>query len=243
MNSRVCPSGPTCSLLRPRLIVKTLVKKLLLGEGRKGRRIPLGLFRGLTLSIDPAVETNIYLGLYERETYSWLREAGKQARSLVDVGAGVGELTLWGLAHDDIRRVLAYDPAPHRWEWLRENLRLNGRLADPRLSLIEDYFLGSSRTEEDQRILQDIPEPVLFKIDVDGGEEAILRELMPMLRGKQCLFLIETHSRALDAACGSMLAENGYRVSSIRPAWWRRFLPENRSLEFNQWLVARKPAR
>lgn len=220
--------------------MKRIIKKLLIGEGRKACRVPFGLFRGLTLSLDPAVETNIYFGLYERETYSWLRRAGREARSLVDAGAGAGELTIWGLAHDNIRRVLAYDPAPHRWDFLRENLRLNRQESDPRLTLVEDFFLGGTRVEEDLRILEELPEPILFKVDVDGGEEAILNLLMPTLRKKRCLLLIETHSQPLDEACGRLLEEAGYEVRRIPQAWWRCFYQENRPIDWNQWIVGRK---
>jgi hypothetical protein len=220
--------------------MKRILKKLLLGEGRKACRVPFGLFRGLTLVLDPAVESNIYLGLYERETYSWLRRAGRAAGSLVDVGAGVGELTMWGLAHDNIRRVIAYDPGPQRWVLLRDNLRVNGRESDPRLTLVEDYFLGETRFEEDERILDGLQEPILLKLDVDGGEEAILKLLRPTLQSKRFLVLIETHSRALDEACEGILAGAGYEVRRIPQAWWRRFYPENRSLEWNQWMVASK---
>ena len=220
--------------------MKHILKKMILGEGRKACRVPFGLYRGLTLSLDPAVETNIYLGLYERETYSWLRRAGREAGSLVDLGAGAGELTIWGLSQNNIRRVLAYDPGPHRWKFLRENLRINRQESDPRLTQVEDFFLGDSRVDEDCRILETLPEPILFKIDVDGGEETILNLLMPTLRNKRCLLLVETHSAALDKACERLLREAGYEVQRIRQAWWRCFYPENRPIELNQWMVARK---
>lgn len=86
--------------------------------------------------------------------------------------------------------------------------------------------------------LCELPEPILFKIDVDGGEEAILSTLATIVRRKRCLFLVETHSRELDATCGTILSDAGYSVNQIPQAWWRRFYRENRPLEFNQWLTA-----
>ncbi len=70
--------------------MKSFLKKVLLGEGRQIRKIPLGLFAGLKLSVDPSSETSLWLGLYEAELTPWLRKAGRQARCVVDVGAGHG---------------------------------------------------------------------------------------------------------------------------------------------------------
>ena len=220
--------------------MKTIVKQLLLGTGRRGRRIPFGLYKGLVLSIDPTVETSFYLGLYEVETAPWLRQAVLQAQSLVDVGTGAGELSMWGLAHANIRRVLAYDASPERWHIFRENQQLNGFEADERLTAVEGRFLGRQQQGEAEEILGCLPEPILFKIDVEGGEEAILERMRSFLATKRCLLLVETHSKMLDESCRRVLEAAGYEVRSLTPAWWRCFWPENRPLPFNQWLVAGK---
>ena len=121
-----------------------------------------------------------------------------------------------------------------------ENMRLNGFTSDDRLTSVEGMFLGPDEADDAERILGDLPEPILFKIDVDGGEQAILENMRPVLLRKQCLLLVETHSRSLDAACFRLLTEAGYRVGRIPPAWWRRILPEQRPCDFNQWLSAER---
>lgn len=220
-------------------MLKKLVKACVLGTGRRGRKIPLGLYKGLTLSIDPAVETLFYLGLYERETNAWLQHAIRRASSVIDAGAGCGELSMWALRHPNIQRALAYDSSPARWPIFEENLKLNGFQRDARLTGVQGMFLGPD-SEPAWDILGTLPEPILLKIDVDGGEEAILRGLHDVMRKKVCMFLIETHSRQLDDSCRSLLEEAGYRVSVVSPAWWRCFIPEQRPAEFNRWLVAER---
>lgn len=220
-------------------MLKRMIKACLLGSGRRARKIPFGLYKGLSLSIDPAVESLFYLGIYECETNPWLREAGRRAASVVDAGAGCGELSMWALRQTNVRTVLAYDSSPARWPIFRENLRLNGFGDDSRLTAVQGMFLGPDAGPAWQT-LGDLPEPVLLKIDVDGGEEAILRNMHDVMRRKACLFLIETHSKELDAACRMLLEEAGYRVSAIDPAWWRCFIPEQRPAEFNRWLVAER---
>lgn len=218
--------------------MKSFLKHALLGRGRRGRCIPFGLYRGLMLSIDPASEMGLWLGLYEAETTSWLRAAGRKVRSLVDVGAGYGEMTVWGLRQPEMEKVLAYDSKPERWPVFRENLAHNNLTGDGRLSTVEGWFLGGDDDEHSLASLQALPEPVLLKIDVDGGEEAILRKLRHLLPAKKMQVLIETHSAELDRTCRQLLAEAGYDAKSITPAWWRRVVRERRPIGFNQWLVA-----
>lgn len=221
-------------------MLKKLLKKSLLGTGRRGRRIPFGLYKGLTLSIDPAAESLFYLGLYERETYAWLRRAIARAATVIDAGAGCGELSMWAMRHPQIERVLAYDSSPARWPIFEENRRLNGFEGDARLVGIQGMFLGPE-SEPAWQLLGQLPEPILLKIDVDGGEVAILQALHDVLRRKQCLFLIETHSKELDRGCRSLLEQAEYRVSEVNPAWWRCLVPEQRPADFNRWLVAERP--
>lgn len=221
-------------------MVKNFLKRLILGKGRAGRRIPVGLYKGLTLSIDPATESNFYFGLYERETAPLLRKAGRVARSLIDVGAGCGELTVWGLSHPNIERVLAYDSSPERWPIFFENLRLNGVSGDDRLQAEQAMFLGRNKTDVAEEVLGELPEPILFRIDVDGGEQEIIESMLSVLRRKRSLLLIETHSRELDQGCFTLLSNLGYNVTRIAPAWWRKIIPEQRPLGFNRWLWAER---
>lgn len=218
--------------------MKQILKHLFLGKERKGRRIPFGLYQGLTLSIDPRTDMSFYLGFYERETMPWLRAAGRTARSLIDVGAGCGELSIWGLAHTTMERVVAYDSSPERWHLFHENVRLNGFDHDPRLVTVEEKFLGGEHREVADEVFGDLPEPILLKVDVDGGEQSILEKMQNSLLHKRFLVLIETHSKELDEVCFQILTEAQYSAVRITPAWWRIILPEYRPLPFNQWIVA-----
>ncbi len=218
--------------------IKAFFKKALFGTGRSGRRIPFGLYRGLILSIDPACEMSLWLGTYEAETSSWLRWAGKEAQSLIDLGAGYGELTVWGLKQRRMKCVLAYDPKPERWPVFRENLALNYLTNDARLEAREDWFLGGDAPDAAMQLFAELPEPILMKMDIDGGEEIVLKKLRDVLRQKQVFCLIETHSKELDEACHSLLKDAGHEVKRLAPAWWRKLINEQRPIGFNQWLVA-----
>jgi SAM-dependent methyltransferase len=224
--------------------LKALLKKTVFGQGRRAMNIPFGLYAGLKLSIDPSCETGFLLGTYEAETTAWLRQAGRRARSVLDIGAGYGELTAWALRQPEVARVLAYDPKPERWPVFQENLSLNGLSADRRLQAVAGWFLGPEDESRTLQVLAELPEPILLKLDVDGGEEAILRRLHPLLSTKSFLVLVETHSPELDRACLDLLEDSGYSARVLPPAWWRAVLPERRPLAFNRWIAAeRTPPR
>lgn len=216
--------------------MRNVLKRWLLGEGRRIRKIPFGLFQGLSLSVDPGSETSLWLGLYEAEVTPWLRKAGRQARSVVDVGAGHGELSVWALRQPKVEKVLAYEPDESRWPILAENLQANGLSRDARLQMVKD-FLTPSRARQD---LQSLPEPVLLKLDVEGAEREILEILQDLLREKSFLIMVEVHSAAIRQETEARVRACGYRVTSIPRGWWRRLLPERRILDFNQWFVAEK---
>jgi precorrin-6B methylase 2 len=218
--------------------VKRLLKKVLFGSVRKPMRIPLGLYKGLTLNLDPNGDLAYFFGTYEVETHAWLRSAVAVARSFVDIGAGNGEMVVWALSHANIEQVLSYDAAPERFELLKGNLALNGFATDSRLRAVCGEFAGETSRPADIRNVMALPEPILLKMDIDGGEQHVLDELAEVLRRKQILVLIETHSRELDSACLAQLRAAGYQARQIAHSKWRLFLPEHRPLEFNQWIVA-----
>lgn len=223
--------------------MKTWIKQRILGRGRNPHRIPFGLYRGLTLSIDTGSESLFYFGVYEAETNSVLRRFARRAQSVLDIGAACGELTVWALRQPGIKQVVAYDAAPNRWPIFRENIRLNNLENDQRLTAVEGWFLPTDGPpDEAERLLGNLPQPIFMKIDVDGGESGILERLQPILRSKACLLLVETHSKTLDDDCFCQLQEAGYSCKRIAQSWWRKFVPEQRPADFNQWIAAEPPS-
>jgi predicted RNA methylase len=217
--------------------MRSIIKRILLGAGRRPRRIWTGLFGGLRLSIDPASETTLLFGLYESETIPFLRRAGRTMKTMIDVGAGYGEMTAWALKHSSTEKVLAFDPKPERWPVFRENMALNGFSDDARLVPVADFFPGNVASEE---MLLSLPEPVVMKLDVDGAEMDVLEAIGGVLRRRRFALLVETHSEELDSRCRKFLEDLGYKVTVISQAWWRKWIPEQRPIGFNRWLWAEK---
>jgi len=218
------------------------LKSLFVSPERKPRRIVTGPFRGLVMNLSLETQSQLYLGLWERETYAELRRLSRGIATAVDIGTAQGEYTLYFLVKTGAAKVYAFEPDASCLPLLEANLKLNGMGQSERLEL-SAKFVGASDTEQQIRLdslAESLRTPVLIKVDVDGGEEQILRgaERLNTLSGVR--WLIETHSPELEAGCLRILKAAGYQTRIIRNAWWRIFVPELRPGELNRWLSAWK---
>ncbi|MBV8612907.1 MAG: hypothetical protein JOY66_03935 [Acetobacteraceae bacterium] len=236
-------SPPSVNLTKFRPL--SAIKRALVAGGRRPVRVPVGLFRGVTLDLDLAHAMQKYLGLWETETYPFIRAAAARCQWAVDVGAGAGELTLYLLLKSQAGTVHAFEPDAAETAQLRANLALNGVADDPRLTL---HTLAVSTNPNPGFVALDslgldAGQPGFLKIDVDGQEMHVLQSGAELLSEGTVDVLVETHAPSLESACAGFLSARGYACSVIPNAWWRRLVPEARPLPHNRWLAAMKRAR
>ena len=196
------------------------------------------------MHLDLEDQTQLYLGLFEREAYPWLMRLSRHIRTAVDIGAAQGEYTLFLLLKTEATAVYAFEPDAGCLELLTENLRLNGA-ARSGLLQISTKFVGDS--DDDRRIRLDsflgpIHSPCFIKVDVDGAEELVLRGAELLNRLADVRWLIETHSRELEISCVRILSQAGFQTRIIPNASWRVAVPELRPCRHNRWLAAWKRA-
>lgn len=218
------------------------LKNALVPRGRRPYKIPLGLLRGLTLHLDLTSQMLVYVGLWETETYRFLRRASRDYNCLIDVGSGKGELVVWFLALDPTYMAFAIEPQACENATLRANLSANAGVGG-RVE-VRESFSGSQASTSVVRI-DDLPLPpdgrILIKIDVDGGEVDVLKGATRTLRSRSCGVLVETHTADLERDCCALLQSENYAVCIIKNAWWRSFIPEYRTTEHNRWLWGEHP--
>jgi hypothetical protein len=221
------------------------IKSVLVKPGRKPRRVRLGLYRGLTLQLDLATETQIYLGLWEQETYRFIRSVLSSCRWLIDIGAGKGELSLLLATQPNVTKVIACEPVASEIEIFRMNLNLNTPILKTPIEIVQTYVGTASRADAMPLNHLDVDRtcPGLIKIDVDGAEMDVLRSGLGLLKSRVATLLIETHSKALEHECVAFLEEHKYRCRIVHNGWWRFIAPEQRVIEHNRWLWAQpRPA-
>jgi len=192
------------------------------------------------MSLSLRTQTQLYLGIFEKETHTWLARLSKGIKTAIDIGAAYGEYTLYFLMKTQASKVFAFEPDVSLSPYLYENLKLNGLDQSMRLE-ISHKFLGAS--DGDQVVPLDsiessVQAPCLIKMDVDGAEEEILNGAGKINGLPGIRWLIETHSRDLEVACEEILRASGFQTRIILNAAWRAFVPEQRPIEQNRWLAA-----
>jgi hypothetical protein len=231
-------AGRITSIMR----LLSTIKSFLVPKGHQPRTVQFGLFRGLRLEIDLKSRTQIFLGLWERETYPVIRKASLRCNWAVDIGAGQGELCLFLLERSSAKIIYAFEPQRSEVDLIFRNLELNNKLSGERF-IVGTKFVGCSPSADfvslDSLDL-DRQKRGFLKIDVDGAELDVLRSGENLLRSAPMDILLETHSRQLEAECWNYLSDRGFRCEIISKAWWRAVLPELRPIEHNQWIWATK---
>jgi precorrin-6B methylase 2 len=215
---------------------RALIKNFLLPPGLHVTRIPIGLYRGIRMHLDFRSDSQLFLGLAEIETHRTIRKMLRYATWFVDVGAGMGEMSIL-FAKRSRARVIAVEPGAFTTN-IRQNLSANG-VQD---ATIEARCIASS-PGGDCAALDDLDvdpsRPGFVKIDVDGDEFDVLQSGTKMMSKQAAHFLVETHSIDLERKCIDLLQTYGYRITIIPNAAWRVLLPELRPLAHNRWFYAR----
>lgn len=214
------------------------VKRRLVKSGRRPYRVHLGLFKGLTLNLDLQHQTQVYLGLWEQETYSYISKAATSCEWMVDVGAGKGELCLYFLKNSHAECIIALEPQDSEIEIIKSNLSLNGEQHNLAIT-ISDKFVGTAGgplyTSLDALDV-DQSKRGFLKVDVDGYELEVLNSGDKLLSEGNVDLLVETHSKSLEKECLEWLKKKGYRCEIINNARWRFAIPEQRPIPHNRWI-------
>jgi hypothetical protein len=212
----------------------------LLPEGEQIRPVRSGLLRGLHYPIDFTRQTQVYLGLYERETYSYIKRLTRDILTFFDVGAADGLMTIYALARTDAEQVISFEPQKALHANIRIALKANSLGQVEALRLLP-HFVGAHDDENTCRLDSfkgQVAYPCFLKIDVDGPEAEVIKGAEGLLKDGDCRLLVETHSLANESDCIKLLQSMGFRVNIVPNAWWRMFFPERRIIEHNRWLVA-----
>jgi len=213
-------------------------KKFILPPGAKVRTVQAGIFKGIKLEIDFATQTQLYLGMYETEIFSFCRAAVARSKWMIDVGAGAGELALYFMKEHGPKTVVAFEPLDVSRNAFVRNLANNGWSNDS-IKIYSDFAGLDRKAVALDSLDVDRSAPGFIKIDVDGAEMDVLRSAAELIKLRTSDLLVEVHSKSLEEQCLNFLKEAGYRTTIVDNAWWRLFIPERRIIEHNRWVVAR----
>lgn len=222
----------------------SMIKNMILPKGKTIRTIHFGLYKNLKLNIDFTSQTQLYFGLWEKETHAHIKKLAKNINSAIDAGAGQGEQTLYFLARTAANKVFSFEPQESEHAEILSLLKANSIPSEKEL-ILSNKYVGSETTSNSIRLDDLIPDlklPCIIKVDIEGGEVSALRGATKLLQSSNVRWLIETHSLELEKSCVDIFKKNGYSVTIVYNAPWRIFIPEHRHLKTNRWLTAIKTA-
>jgi precorrin-6B methylase 2 len=224
--------------------VVSAIKSKLVSDKSRVRRVLFGLFKGLRFDINLRSQTQLYLGLWERETYGAIQRAAQTAEWLIDIGAGRGELCILFASLQNVGRIIAIEPNELETSALRVNLNHNNINPD-RVEVLEKFAGTKGGTDYIEIDQLGINHSVrgLIKIDVDGFEFDVLQSGKKLFSEGNSEVIVETHSLELEQTCIEWLKGHGYTCSIIKNAWWRSIIPEQRPILHNRWLFAERRAQ
>lgn len=214
------------------------IKDWFVPSGRRSRVIMSGMFKGLRMNLDLRHETQIWLGLWEREISRYAHAFAHEAKTAIDVGAADGLYTLFFLSQPNIKHVFAFEASERRLGELAANLALSGFGDNTRYALAQKYVGDDVDASHCTLDSFDFEGPCVVKIDVEGSEERVLNGAAKLLHRTDVFWIIETHSLELEQACERILGSNGFTTAVIGKAWWRALIPEARPIPHNRWLAA-----
>ena len=216
--------------------MKQFLKKLFLPEGRQVRRVRGGLAKGMLMELDLHSQSQRYWGLDEREIMTEMKKLSLGCKSLIDVGANDGYYTM-AFLKSSAERVVACEPGPSA-DVLRRNAAANGYELDQRFSIVSKPIGIGSEYLTITKLVEGLPQPILLKVDIEGGESDLLASSADCPSLSEMRWLIETHSPELETRCIDWLRSHAYQARIIDNARWRLLLPELRPLRHNRWLIA-----
>lgn len=188
------------------------------------------------MDLDLRSQSQRYWGFDEREILGPIQRLSSVCRSLIDVGANDGYYTM-SFLQSPAERVVACEPGPVV-DLLLRNAAANGYQVDQRFSVISKPIGQGPGCMTVTELVNYLPRPIFFKVDIDGGEYELLTSAEGCTAISETRWLIETHSPKLEEQCISWLQSHGHRTQIIYNARWRVLLPELRPIPHNRWLMA-----
>ena len=210
-------------------------------EGRPVVTFPGGV--RLRLDLRESLQRDFYFGLTDQRELTLVAERLARGGDFVDVGAHVGMYTVRAALELRGRgRVLAFEPNPSARVQLAENVALNGcanvivvaaavgdtageatlhvpASADPSFSSLEGGRFTEGEpvvvpvTTVDAAVTERGMTPAVVKIDVEGGETAVVRGMAETLAAFRPTLLVEVSA---ESAPDVRRLCAGYRAFSVR---------------------------
>ncbi|HEV2754300.1 MAG TPA: FkbM family methyltransferase [Actinomycetota bacterium] len=222
-------------------VVQRAIEARLNGATTARLTVRAGPLRRMTLDIDPRVQADVVLGVYERGLSHHALGVLRDGHTAFDVGSHLGYFgLLMATAVGPSGSVVCFEPNDSLHAALEGNVERNRDLIPAKVSIArtavgavsgsttffkDDHSTrgrlgsdGGSRVEVTtlDEAAEAFGTPRFVKVDVEGSEVDVLSGGPRLLAARATGFGIEIHSPELGERCAALLREHGYDCRSVR---------------------------
>lgn len=188
--------------------------------------------------IKGAHNISVVLGTYERKQSNQFTSFCKTSKSFWDLGAHTGYYTLLYHFHNTGGQIFAFEPSELNIQLFKKHMELNkiqnyklfedavsdkegslsfkktrtsvaGKLDDAGETKVNVVRLSKLISEGKIQI------PDLVKMDIEGAEENVLRDMKEIFARTKPVLFVSTHGKQVHMNCVALLKEMGYKLKPL----------------------------
>lgn len=177
---------------------------------------------------------SVWLGTYESEQSLRFVQKSKDSNVFLDLGAHAGYYTLLYKAVNKKSTVYSFEPVESNYKFLQKHIKMNnfeniipfnkavadaegvlrfarGNSVGGKLSMHGDMNVTAVKLSRliDEKIIQF---PDLIKMDIEGAEYQVLKDLEPYLDTHKPVIFLSTHGDDIREACLNLLRSLSYKI-------------------------------
>ena len=181
---------------------------------------------------------SVALGTYERKQSDKFAEYCRNSKSFWDLGAHVGYYSMLYHAKNPTGKIAAFEPSEINVKLFRRHMSLN-KITDYKLFDVavsdKEGMLSFKKTRTtvagkldeagEMKVkavklskmfeTNEIPFPDLVKMDIEGAEENVLKDMQTMFAEKKPVLFVSTHGKQVHLNCVALLKEMGYQLTPL----------------------------
>ncbi len=177
---------------------------------------------------------SVWLGTYERNQSLTFVQKSKGSKVFLDLGAHAGYYTLLYKSVNNESTVYSFEPVESNYDFLKKHIKMNnlkniirfkkaaadtegilkfarGNSVGGKLSLKGDMEVSAVKLS---RLIKEkiIQFPDLIKMDIEGAEYQVLKDLEPFLKSQKPVIFLSTHGDDIREACLNLMKSLDYKI-------------------------------